>query len=70
MIVSSKRIGLAITLLLLVLSLPAPAAAVQGRLHGPSPVQVAQQEPSVLRLLWNALASLWGNEGSRIDPHG
>lgn len=68
---SSKRLGLATTLLLLALSLPAPAAAVQGRLHGPNPVQVTtQQEPSFLRLLWNALASIWGMEGGRIDPHG
>ena len=67
---SSKRLAFATTLLLLVLSLPAPAAAVQGRLLGLNPVQVTQQEPSFLRLLWNALTSLWGKEGSRIDPHG
>jgi hypothetical protein len=70
MVLSSKRLGLATTLLLLALSLPAPALAVQGRLHGPNPVQVTQQEPSLLRLLWNALTSIWGKEGSQIDPFG
>jgi hypothetical protein len=67
---SSKRLAPAIALLVLGLSLPIPAAARTGRLLGPNPTQVTQQEPSFLRLLWSALASLWGKEGTLIDPFG
>jgi hypothetical protein len=67
----SLRAVLALGVLVVGLSLPVPAAAaVQGRHWGPTRQPVVEEQPSLLRVLWNALSSLWGKDGVKIDPLG
>lgn len=55
----------------LALGLSTQAAAISSRAKHPTPRQVVhQEETGVLHMLWNALTSLWGKDGVRIDPNG
>ena len=51
----------------------APPAPVQGRGLQPRRQVLAaprQPEPDLLSALWSMLTSLWGEDGSHLDPFG
>jgi hypothetical protein len=68
----SLRLGVSASLLVLSLSLSPSLEAAASRTHGPTPraVQQEPESPSLLRVLWNMLSSVWAKEGVKIDPNG
>lgn len=67
----SLRLCVSASLLVLGLSL-SPSLEAASRTHGPTPRAVRQEpeSPSLLRVLWNALSSVWAKDGVKIDPNG